>query len=82
MNDKDKQLLKEFIQYKDDNSPKYIVINKDNVSMTRNNSDGTIDIRLQSFPSRDTYYEFGGNTVVGMVMELFKKAYGRDEYND
>lgn len=82
MNEKDKQLLKDFIEYKDNASGSYIVIDKEAITSmdveTRYDGMYYMTMRL-GVAGPNAYYEFGGDTALSKVMDLYKTRRGDEE---
>lgn len=72
MTDNEKKILEDFIHYNENQTSKYIVIDKAFLT-AENYSFGTCEFIVTIPPQGSAIYEFNGNSVIGKVMDLYKQ---------
>lgn len=83
MDDKNKRLLEDFIEWKESkNTSKYVVIEKKYIKSIRlDEFTGCAELKLIASAPRGTfmYYEFTGESPISQIMDLIKEEVGRND---
>lgn len=78
MTDKETKILEDFIQYKENQNRKWLVIDKQYVS-AENYTFGQCEVIVTLPHKGSAVYEFYGDSIIGKAMELYEEVKHNDK---